>query len=223
MVGGFLFLSLLALTCAGACSCMISAFAGRFIEEKEEGDRRYTELTRLEDQDGLLAEGEGVTEEGRAFIPRVKVVIKTPAHKYLSGCASACCVGSVLVVLGFLGAVMFFYPAVPSYSVCTTTFDWGALLRGMEVVQARLEYDVLISVENTNRFAINITDVDCVFKYGDSEVGTLRLDSSQSPSSSSDTARCVASWLARTFPSPRLDLVSCPKRATIPLVHNLTP
>ena len=91
MVGGFLFLSLLALTCAGACSCMISAFAGRFIEEREEGDRRYTELTRLEDQDGLLAEGEGVTEEGRAFIPRVKVVTKTPAHKYLSGCASACC------------------------------------------------------------------------------------------------------------------------------------
>ena len=84
---------------------------------------------------------------------------------------------------------MFFYPAVPSYSVCTTTFDWGALLRGMEVVQARLEYDVLISVENTNRFAINITDVDCVFKYGDSEIGTLRLDSSP------DAARCVCKLL----------------------------
>ena len=127
MVGAFLILSLLALTCAGACSCMISAFAGKFVDEREEGDRRYTELTRLEEQDGLLNEGEGVTEEGKAFIPRVKVVTKRPAHAYLSACASACCLGSLLAVLGFLGAVLFFYPQSPSYSVCTTTCESHSL------------------------------------------------------------------------------------------------
>jgi hypothetical protein len=66
---------------------------------------------------------------------------------------------SILCRLVFLGILigttvlaLMFYPRMPDYNVCNREFDWESILHSFERFSPKIEYNVLISVINENRF-----------------------------------------------------------------------
>ena len=115
------------------------------------------------------------SNDANLLIPRVRVVHQNPHANATARCALACCAVPSLATVLLLVFCFVFYPSSPNYSVCTQTFDWSALIRGAAAVQTTLSYDVLVSVENQNRFGMQLSDIDVTFAYNREVVGTMIL------------------------------------------------
>ncbi|TMW56089.1 hypothetical protein Poli38472_008737 [Pythium oligandrum] len=79
-----------------------------------------------------------------------------------------------LVVVTVLA--LMFYPRMPDYNVCNRQFEWESILQSLRHLSPKIEYDVLISVINENRFGFVLEKGRADIYHNETWVGRWELN-----------------------------------------------
>lgn len=82
----------------------------------------------------------------------------------------------LLLIMTVLG--LMYYPRVPDYNICNREFDWASILHSVDSLHPKIEYNLLISVSNENRFGFLLTEGEATIHHNGTAVGSWRLEKS---------------------------------------------
>lgn len=71
---------------------------------------------------------------------------------------------------------LMFYPRMPDYNVCNREFEWESILKSLVSLHPKIEYQVLISVINENRFGFVLEEGTADIYHNDTLVGAWKLE-----------------------------------------------
>lgn len=80
-----------------------------------------------------------------------------------------------VVILMTVLALMF-YPRMPDYNVCNREFEWESILHSIMGLEPKVEYQVLVSVINENRFGFALESGRADIYHNSTFVGKWELD-----------------------------------------------
>lgn len=81
-------------------------------------------------------------------------------------------------LLGVTIFALMFYPRIPDYNVCNREFEWESIMQSIRHLQPHIEYQVLISVINENRFGFVLESGRADIYHAGTLVGNWVLNSS---------------------------------------------
>ncbi len=179
-VVGVLLLCLFVAAAALCCVNVSAAFRSSTASTEESRDERYVSLSSMEENaEGevrALAATRKEQEEARLFIPTVKRTTSPACVRAVHGCARVGC-GLVVVASMVLGAIAIAaYPHNVAYSICDTSLDYTSLLNSLAHLTLAADYMVAASVENPNRFDLEVDRVAATFAFQGETVATLAVD-----------------------------------------------
>jgi hypothetical protein len=73
---------------------------------------------------------------------------------------------------------LMFYPRMPDYNVCNREFEWESILQSLRSLSPKIEYDVLLSVINENRFGFVLEQGMADIYHNQTWVGSWQLNQS---------------------------------------------
>jgi len=82
---------------------------------------------------------------------------------------------TLLLTTTFLFLSLHYYPQVPQYNVCSDELAWKSIIDGITSLKVEASFEILLSIENTNHFAIQMMNVGGTFRHDGQEVGTFTL------------------------------------------------
>ncbi|TYZ62262.1 hypothetical protein PybrP1_000866 [[Pythium] brassicae (nom. inval.)] len=85
-------------------------------------------------------------------------------------------VTGILSLVGITVFALMFYPRVPDYNVCNREFDWESILQSLRSFHPKIEYQVLISAINENRFGFLLEEGKADIYHNGSRVGYWKLE-----------------------------------------------
>lgn len=85
-------------------------------------------------------------------------------------------VTGILSLVGITVFALMFYPRVPDYNVCNREFDWESILQSLRSFHPKIEYQVLISAINENRFGFLLAEGRADIYHNGSRVGYWKLE-----------------------------------------------
>ena len=162
------------LCCARFCMNTCHAFREFTATKRVARDERYVSMTDLEDVgDGRRRSKREPSLDDLSFIPTVEHVHDSPVARRISKLSLACCTGctGLLCILACLALV--FYPHAPTYNVCNSEIDWNSVFSSLESLTIGVDYRVAISVDNGNRFAIEVNSLAAEFDFNGQSVATI--------------------------------------------------
>ncbi|GMF12238.1 unnamed protein product [Phytophthora lilii] len=71
---------------------------------------------------------------------------------------------------------LMFYPRMPDYNVCNREFEWESILHSIMGLEPKVEYQVLVSVINENRFGFVLESGRADIYHNSTLVGKWELD-----------------------------------------------
>eukprot|EP00644_Phytophthora_capsici_P005266 jgi/Phyca11/558344/estExt2_Genewise1.C_PHYCAscaffold_11075 len=71
---------------------------------------------------------------------------------------------------------LMFYPRMPDYNVCNREFEWESILHSIMGLEPKVEYQVLVSVINENRFGFVLESGTADIYHNATLVGKWELD-----------------------------------------------
>lgn len=80
------------------------------------------------------------------------------------------------VVISTTVLALMFYPRMPDYNVCNREFEWESILHSIMGLEPKVEYQVLISVINENRFGFVLESGTADIYHNSTLVGKWELD-----------------------------------------------
>lgn len=139
-----------------------------------------------EQGDGKEEEEEGVTA------PLLTKAEATLAHKSTDdssppsfsprrkGCPGWVKTGLLLTLsaLFITGSVLYF-PRTPDYNICNRNFDWKSIFDSLKSITPKVNYDVLLSISNQNRFGFTLVEAEANIHHNNITVGRWQMDPSQ--------------------------------------------
>jgi hypothetical protein len=78
---------------------------------------------------------------------------------------------SVLLVGGLLFAAVRYFPKIPDYSVCNDSVEWTRLIKSMATLNAEVDFEILMSIENENHLTVALDMGRGIFKHAGHVVG----------------------------------------------------
>lgn len=84
----------------------------------------------------------------------------------------------VIALLALTILALMFYPRMPDYNVCNREFDWESILQSLRHLHPKINYDVLISVINENRFGFEVESGFADIYHNKTKVGKWELSKS---------------------------------------------
>jgi hypothetical protein len=69
-----------------------------------------------------------------------------------------------------------FYPRMPDYNVCNRQFEWESILHSLTNLHPKIEYQVLISVINENRFGFVLEQGAADIYHNGTKIGYWKLN-----------------------------------------------
>ena len=91
-------------------------------------------------------------------------------------CGRCCWIVTALVVLVVLSVTLAFFPIMPSYAICNSSFEWSSVLKGLVSLRLRGDYGLRVSVYNPNRFGVELQQGHATFLYQGEPVGVWHSD-----------------------------------------------
>lgn len=79
-------------------------------------------------------------------------------------------------LIGVTVFALMFYPRMPDYNVCNREFDWESILHSMMSLHPKIEYQVLISAINENRFGFQLEEGYADIYHNGTRVGYWKLE-----------------------------------------------
>eukprot|EP00592_Proboscia_alata_P012780 CAMPEP_0194394522 /NCGR_PEP_ID=MMETSP0174-20130528/123899_1 /TAXON_ID=216777 /ORGANISM="Proboscia alata, Strain PI-D3" /LENGTH=512 /DNA_ID=CAMNT_0039190325 /DNA_START=14 /DNA_END=1552 /DNA_ORIENTATION=+ len=90
-----------------------------------------------------------------------------------------CCkftyVFSLTILLIAVYTILYFYPRVPDYNICSDVFDWKSIVDSMEALGLAASFEMLISVYNPNQLEIELVSGSGTFKLSGAQVGSFEI------------------------------------------------
>lgn len=83
---------------------------------------------------------------------------------------------SILSLVGITILALMFYPRTPDYNVCNREFDWESILQSLRSFHPKIEYQVLISAINENRFGFMLEEGKADIYHNGTLVGYWKLE-----------------------------------------------
>uniref|UniRef100_K3WID0 PSI domain-containing protein n=1 Tax=Globisporangium ultimum (strain ATCC 200006 / CBS 805.95 / DAOM BR144) TaxID=431595 RepID=K3WID0_GLOUD len=83
---------------------------------------------------------------------------------------------SLASLIGITVLALMFYPRMPDYNVCNREFDWESILQSLRSLHPKIEYQVLISAINENRFGFMLEEGKADIYHNGTLVGYWKLD-----------------------------------------------
>ncbi|KAL4155218.1 hypothetical protein PRNP1_007331 [Phytophthora ramorum] len=71
---------------------------------------------------------------------------------------------------------LMFYPRMPDYNVCNRQFEWESILHSLMGLEPKVEYQILVSVINENRFGFVLESGSADIYHNSTLVGKWELD-----------------------------------------------
>ena len=142
-----------------------------------ENERDGTEYQRLLDEGGSGV-GAGEDEESlhtRITAARSQVMTNSSNTKCMFNACTVCyaatvfCVG-VLAVMGIV-----YSPRRPDMNVCSDAVAWKSIVDGMTSFKAQASFQILMSVQNPNRFDVVLDMASGCFMHDGAQVGTFTV------------------------------------------------
>ncbi|CCI45347.1 unnamed protein product [Albugo candida] len=132
--------------------------------------------TRAEDEEGLADS----TSESREPLLAVHEALSASRTSLSDNNSSWRKVCRRIIFVGFLSAGtilgLMFYPRFPDYNVCNREFQWESVLHSILNLQPVVEYQVLLSVINENRFGFLLEEGKLYFHHRGLHVGSWELN-----------------------------------------------
>ncbi|KDO30879.1 hypothetical protein SPRG_04781 [Saprolegnia parasitica CBS 223.65] len=70
---------------------------------------------------------------------------------------------------------LMYYPRIPEYQICNQQFDWASIFQSLVSVHPKINYQILTSVSNENRFAFFLKAGDADIHHRGTKVGTWTI------------------------------------------------
>ncbi|KAG7399664.1 hypothetical protein PHYBOEH_008307 [Phytophthora boehmeriae] len=83
---------------------------------------------------------------------------------------------SLTVLITMTVLALMFYPRVPDYNVCNREFEWESILHSMMSLTPKVDYQVLVSVINENRFGFVLESGRADIYHNTTLVGKWELE-----------------------------------------------
>ena len=138
---------------------------------QEEG----TEYQRLLDED---ASNNGVDEESlntRITMARSQVMSKSSNTKCMFNACSICYAVTVFCVSALAVMGIVYSPRRPEVNVCADAVAWKSIVDGMTSFEMQASFQILMSVQNPNRFDVVIDMASGNFNHKGAQVGTFTV------------------------------------------------
>ena len=145
-------------------------------DRANEREQEGTEYQRLLDDGVGMPPGED--EESlhtRITAARSQVMVNSSNTKCMFKACSVCyavtvfCVG-ILAVMGVV-----YSPRRPDISVCSDALAWKSIVDGMTSVKMQASFQIVMSVQNPNRFDVVLDMASGSFKHDGAQVGTFTV------------------------------------------------
>lgn len=165
------------LCCTGFCLNTCNSFRDATSTKTKRRDERYISMADLETAgDGTTRKVRGPSLEDLEFVPTVEHInvnplVLTTSRIYKFCCLGCSCLVGTLAVIGFIA-----YPHSPNYNVCNSELDWNSLFSSLEHFSLGADYHVAVSVDNSNRFGIELSSLEAEFDYDGQTVATVSVD-----------------------------------------------
>lgn len=141
--------------------------------EREQEGTEYQRL--LDDGDGVAAGDDEESLHTRITAARSQVMASSSNTKCMFNACSVCyavtvfCVG-ILAVMGVV-----YSPRRPDISVCSDALAWKSIVDGMTSMKMQASFQILMSVQNPNRFDVVLDMASGSFKHDGAQVGTFTV------------------------------------------------
>nr|CCA21134.1 conserved hypothetical protein [Albugo laibachii Nc14] len=174
-------ITVFALMIIGAC-CLFGLTSLYAILRRSQVDSAHTTLSSASDK--KAEDDEDVTDSTSESREPLLAVYEAPAasastslsHRN-SSCSKLC---KRITFIGVLSGVtvlgLMFYPRIPDYNVCNREFQWESVLHSIVNLQPVVEYQVLLSVINENRFGFLLEEGSLHFHHRGLHVGSWELN-----------------------------------------------
>ncbi|OQS05686.1 hypothetical protein THRCLA_02208 [Thraustotheca clavata] len=70
---------------------------------------------------------------------------------------------------------LMYYPRIPDYQICNQQFDWESIFLSLKSIHPKIDYQILTSVSNENRFAFHLKAGDADIHHRGVKVGTWTI------------------------------------------------
>lgn len=78
-----------------------------------------------------------------------------------------------VVLLAML--VVFFYPVVPYYSVCSDAVGWSKIIKNIIALRLDASFEILVSLSNSNRISVALDQGSGTFSFNGQPLGTYMI------------------------------------------------
>ncbi|OQR84574.1 hypothetical protein ACHHYP_13234 [Achlya hypogyna] len=70
---------------------------------------------------------------------------------------------------------LMYYPRIPEYQICNQQFDWASIFSSLKSIHPKIDYQILTSVSNENRFGFFLKAGDADIHHRGVKVGTWTI------------------------------------------------
>ncbi|CAH0493582.1 hypothetical protein KXD40_004189 [Peronospora effusa] len=189
------------LTC---CFCGISAICSVFCRARKTPTRRAALTAALDDDKrkqkqkmalsddaeetqsqrqplllGEIREGEVrlfENEVDQESLERLRIRYEEDEGRQVNWKAFAARATWLTLLISMTVLALMFYPRMPDYNVCNREFEWESILHSIMGLEPKVEYQVLVSVINENRFGFVLESGQADIYHNTTLVGKWELD-----------------------------------------------
>ncbi|KAG2787162.1 hypothetical protein JG687_00002589 [Phytophthora cactorum] len=140
-------------------------------EERAQAQRQPLLLGEIREGEVLLFEN----EVDQASLERLRTRYEEDERQF-NWKAFASRVTWLTVTISMTVLALMFYPRMPDYNVCNREFEWESILHSILGLEPKVEYQVLVSVINENRFGFVLESGSADIYHNSTLVGKWELD-----------------------------------------------
>lgn len=140
-------------------------------EEREQAQRQPLLLGEIREGEVRLFEN----EVDQASLERLRTRYEQDERQF-NWQAFAARVTWLTVLISMTVLALMFYPRMPDYNVCNREFEWESILHSIMGLEPKVEYQVLVSVINENRFGFVLESGTADIYHNATLVGKWELD-----------------------------------------------
>lgn len=140
-------------------------------EERTEAQRQPLLLEEIREGEVRLFEN----EVDQASLERLRTRYEHEERQF-NWQAFAARVTWLTALISMTVLALMFYPRMPDYNVCNREFEWESILHSIMGLEPKVEYQVLVSVINENRFGFVLESGRADIYHNSTLVGKWELD-----------------------------------------------
>ena len=110
----------------------------------------------------------------RSYYPGMDMEEPVHMNRLYKACAIIYYVSLVLIV-GFVGVSIYYFPKIPVYNVCNDSLAWRKIIENIAALKLDASFEILISFSNPNHLSAVLDKGGGTFKFEGQHIGTFEI------------------------------------------------